>query len=89
MGDYFRRELNSMLIVKDNVKKVRGHGLMNAIEFSSKIVTDGAIDSLFKNGILTKSTKENIVRLTPPLIINKTEIEESLEKIKIALKKID
>tara|TARA_Y100000992_G_scaffold94710_1_gene60980 strand:- start:111 stop:689 length:579 start_codon:yes stop_codon:yes gene_type:complete len=89
MGEIFRRELNSMLIVKYNVNKVRGHGLMNAIEFTSKKITDNAINKLFENKILTKSTKENIIRLTPPLIINKLEIEEALEKIKIALKDID
>jgi ornithine--oxo-acid transaminase len=89
MGEIFRRELNSLLIVKYNVKKVRGHGLMNAIEFTSKKITDNAINRLFENKILTKSTKENIIRLTPPLIINKLEIEEALEKIKIALKDID
>ena len=37
------------------------------------------------NGLLAKSTHGNIIRLSPPLIINKNQIIEGLDIIKKSL----
>ena len=36
------------------------------------------IDQLFKNKLLTVKASENVVRLLPPLIVNKQEIDEAI-----------
>ena len=87
-GAIFRNELN--LICKkrrcDKIKDVRGIGYMNAIEFNSAKTANDFVNLSIKNGILTKVTKENTVRLTPPLTLKHQALYESLEIIENVLK---
>ena len=62
-----------------NVKEIRGKGLFNAIEFNDKKNAEIILNNLKENGLLTQITKEKVLRLTPPLIINKKQIDFSLE----------
>ena len=77
MGNYFRRELMNLNL--KNVTEIRGKGLFNAIEFNSKKNIKIILNNLKENGLLTQITKGNVLRLTPPLIINKKQIDHSLE----------
>lgn len=70
MGNIFRNEI----IKKDFIKDVRGKGLMNAIEFESKSITDRVCSDLLKNGLLTKSTHDTVLRMSPPLVINEQQM---------------
>ena len=79
MGKIFRNELNR--IKPDFVKEIRGKGLMNAIEFENKEITDIICHKLIENGLLTKQTHDNVLRMSPPLIINKLEMEQAIDKI--------
>jgi ornithine--oxo-acid transaminase len=79
LGKYFRKELKNLNL--KNVKEVRGKGLFNAIEFKYKKSASNALENLKNNGLLTNITKNKTLRLTPPLIINKNQIDESLEII--------
>ena len=86
MGNEFRLELKKFNF--DFIKDVRGKGLFNAIEFRNKTITDQIIQSLMKNGLLCKSTHDTILRLSPPLIINETQIHQSLDIIHKTFKEI-
>ena len=77
MGNYFRRELMNLNL--KNVTEIRGKGLFNAIEFNSRKNAEIILNNLKENGLLTQITKGNVLRLTPPLIINKKQIDHSLE----------
>ena len=44
---------------------------------------------LMKNGILAKPTNKNVIRLAPPLVINKTQIAEAITIIKSTLIKFE
>ena len=77
MGNYFRKELMNLDL--KNVKEIRGKGLFNAIEFNNKKNAEIILNNLKENGLLTQITKEKVLRLTPPLIINKKQIDYSLE----------
>tara|TARA_Y100000816_G_scaffold230616_1_gene175871 strand:- start:781 stop:1413 length:633 start_codon:yes stop_codon:yes gene_type:complete len=77
MGNYFRRELKNLNL--KNVIEIRGKGLFNAIEFNSNKNAEIILYNLKENGILTQITKGKIIRLTPPLIITKKQIDHSLE----------
>lgn len=74
---------------KDIVVSHRGKGLLNAI-----VINQDRIDAfdlclrLKENGLLSKPTHENILRLAPPLIITEEQINESIEIIKKTLKEI-
>ena len=43
-------------------------------------------DLMAKNGLLCVTAADNIIRLAPPLIITKNEIDEGLDLIKKTLK---
>ena len=79
MGNLFRDELT-----KENnklINDIRGVGLLNAIEFINDDVAEIFVRNCMKNGLLTKVTKNNTVRMCPPLVINKSEMENSLNII--------
>lgn len=83
MGKYFRDELNKLKL--KNVTDIRGKGLLNAIEFNNKRNATRGLKYLKNNGLLTNITKNKILRLTPPLIINKNQINNALEIIESSL----
>ena len=83
MGKYFRDELNKLKL--KNVTDIRGKGLLNAIEFNNKRNATRGLKNLKNNGLLTNITKNKILRLTPPLIINKNQINVALEVIEKSL----
>lgn len=85
LGKYFREELVNLNI--QNVKDIRGNGLMNAIEFYDKAIAKKSLSILKTYGLLTQITQDKTIRLTPPLVITKAQIDQSLEiieKIKFA-----
>jgi ornithine--oxo-acid transaminase len=80
MGAYFLeglRKLHSPVI-----KEVRGKGLMCAVELDP--AAEGArayCEKLLTKGLLCKETHEHTIRLTPPLIITKQEIDWLLQQL--------
>ncbi len=88
MGEVFRKgilALNSPLI-----RLVRGKGLMNAIEINHPN-PDAAWElclAMMHNGLLAKPTHGDKIRFTPPLLINITQMEESIDIIHKSLSMI-
>ncbi len=78
MGELFReklRELNSPFI-----KLVRGKGLLNAIVIDHKDPEAAwQLCEIFRdNGLITKPTHGDKIRLAPPLIINEAQVHEAV-----------
>ena len=44
---------------------------------------------LMKNGVLAKPTNRNVIRFAPPLVINKTQIQQAIVIIKSTLVKFE
>ena len=84
IGNFFRENL----VKKDFILDVRGKGLMNAIEFENKEITDKVCMKLLENGLLTKSTHDTVLRMSPPLVIDELEMENALSLIKNVIKTI-
>ncbi len=79
MGAYFLTQLSQ--IRSPFIKEVRGKGLMLAVELTTE--AGGArrfCESLMTQGILCKETHENIIRISPPLVITKEEIDWAMER---------
>jgi ornithine--oxo-acid transaminase len=89
MGDYFRREL--IRLNSPHIKTVRGKGLLNAvvIDHSNKEAAWDLCLELKENGLLAKPTHGDKIRLAPPLIISKEQIDESISIIEKSLKVLD
>ena len=81
MGDYFIRNLRE--IKSPYIKEVRGKGLLIGVELNRP--AREFCEKLMKLGVLSKETREYVIRFAPPLIIKKEEIDWALERIKIAL----
>ncbi|MFD1170476.1 ornithine--oxo-acid transaminase [Oceanobacillus caeni] len=81
LGDYFKDKLKQ--IKSPIIREVRGKGLFIGIE-----LTESArkyCEALKEEGLLCKETHEFVIRLAPPLIIKKEELDFALDKIKKVL----
>ena len=80
-SEYFHNELNK---IKDNnpklIKEVRGVGLLIGLQLYKEQTK--FIKKLEKNKLLTIRAGENTVRILPPLIVNKTELDLAVKIIK-------
>ncbi len=84
MGAYFREGL--LAIGSRVVKEVRGRGLMLAIELHPD--AGGArryCTALKHRGILCKDTREHTIRVSPPLVITRQDIDSALFKFAAVL----
>ena len=80
LGEYFMKQLKE--INSPHVKEVRGKGLLIGIELNH--TAGGArrfCEALQAEGILCKETHQHVIRLAPPLIIQRENIDWVLEKI--------
>jgi ornithine--oxo-acid transaminase len=74
MGEYFQAQLKK--ISSPLIKEVRGKGLLIGIEVNSSRYSGREIClKLLKHGILCKETHKTVIRLAPPLIITKEQID--------------
>jgi len=87
LGEYFRSALKA--INSPLVETVRGKGLLNAIvidETKTNGRTAWQLCLLMKSrGLVAKPTHENIIRLAPPLVISKEDLERGVWIIKTCL----
>ena len=70
---------------------MRGRGLFQGIEIrhDAKVNGNDLAKILFGNGLLTKSTHDFVVRLTPALVINESEIDNAVEIIAKSMKTLE
>jgi len=89
MGDYFRSGLAS--IKSTHIKTIRGKGLLNAIIISHEM-KDAAWElclALRDHGLLAKPTHGDKIRLAPPLVITREQIDECVAIIQKSLMILD
>jgi ornithine--oxo-acid transaminase len=84
MGEYFYEQL--VEISSQHVKEVRGKGLFIGVELTPK--AGGArrfCEELINVGILAKETHENVIRFSPPLIIDQATLDWAIPRIREVL----
>jgi len=74
MGDYFQNKLKEKIARKKTVKEIRGKGLMIGIELVNECIN--LAETALKSGLIINVTQDNIIRMLPPLIINRTQIDD-------------
>lgn len=91
MGTYFKAQLDG--IQSSLINQVRGRGLMLALvihpNHSSGVTSDLFAQALMKAGVLVIKTREHVLRLLPPLIITKSEIDYVVSIIRNVCENID
>jgi ornithine--oxo-acid transaminase len=71
------------------VREVRGRGLFAGIELdASKIRAEVVAERLLSAEILTKNTHRNTIRMAPPFVIEKSEIDWAVDRIEQVLDEV-
>jgi ornithine--oxo-acid transaminase len=84
LGDYFKAGLEA--VRSNRVREVRGRGLMLAVELHEEAgPARPVVERLREAGILAKETHGQTIRFSPPLVIEREEIDWALERIGAAL----
>ena len=77
VSKYLFGELEGLKAKYSFITEVRGRGLLVAVEFQSDIAQDVLMDCLHR-GLLVNRVKPNAIRLVPPLIIEKKEVDQTV-----------
>lgn len=85
LGDYFIKKLES--IKTNKVSEIRGKGLFIGIELHKSVgLARPYCEALMEKGMLCKETHDYVIRLSPPLIVEKADIDWMVEQIAEVLK---
>lgn len=88
MGEYLLAELAT--IDSPLIKDLRGRGLFVGIEIEPSLAAARDVcEALMDRGLLSKETHDTVVRLAPPLVITKTEIDWAITQIREVMIDID
>lgn len=79
MGLYLKEQLINNFEKNPLVKEIRGVGLFCGIELT--IPCRNIVEEMLKKGVLTNCTSQNVIRIIPPLIITKEDIDLFVQKL--------
>lgn len=92
MGKIFGDGLKNLAQEFSNIiKEARGRGLMWGLEFKDEIIAELTMVAIIKEGVLQNycGNKKDTLIIMPPLIIEKEDIEEVLNRIHKGIEKIN
>ena len=78
-GNFFLNLLTEKLSVKSTVKRIRGLGLMIGIQLADEKKVPEVLALLRENGLLALSAGHDVIRLLPPLVMTKEELQKGAE----------
>ena len=83
MGSYFISRLQELKVRHSSVVDVRGQGLLLGMELAG----DGMplVETCMKKGFIINCVQGNVLRFAPPLIVQKTEIDQLVDCLDIIL----
>ena len=77
MGTHFERQLRALALKHPVIEEVRGAGLMRGLQLT--IDATPIIDGARERGLIVNRTHEKVVRMLPPLNIEKADIDRAVE----------
>ncbi len=72
-GQYFMEKLRDAAKSHPSIKEVRGLGLIIGVELDKP--SRPVVDKMFENKVIANAAAGNVIRLVPPLVITKEEID--------------
>ena len=82
LGEHLHRELG-LLVGGGAVDAVRGRGLWAGVDISPTLGTGREIsEKLMERGVLVKDTHGSTIRIAPPLVISKEDLDWGLEQLR-------
>lgn len=86
MGIYFKEKLDELHTkYPDQIKEIRAAGLLIGIELDLAIASSVA-DKMFEDGLLVSLCGGNTIRIAPPLVITKNDINMFVSELATAIK---
>ena len=79
IGTYMAEQLERLVQEKDCVIARKGKGLIQGIEISKPV--GEVMNAALKEGLLVISARGNVIRLVPPLVIEKQHVDEMIDKL--------
>jgi len=77
LGEYFLAKLKA--VASPVIKEVRGRGLWIGVELT--VAARPYCERLMQEGMLCKETHDRVIRLAPPLVITRDEIDWAVDKL--------
>lgn len=74
IGGYFKRKLEEECGKIKLVREIRGLGLMLAIELRFNVIPE-VVPSMASRGLITLYSGLNVIRLLPPLVVSREEVD--------------
>jgi len=82
-GKYFKSKLEELAVKHKIIKEVRGLGLMLGMELRYDVY--GVIMKTLTKGVLIIDAGRTVIRILPPLVINKEQIDKAIQALDEAL----
>ncbi|MDQ8704231.1 ornithine--oxo-acid transaminase [Streptomyces sp. LHD-70] len=87
LGEHLHRELK-LLVGGGAVREVRGRGLWAGVDIDPSFGTGREIsEKLMDRGVLVKDTHGSTIRIAPPLVISKEDLDWGLDQLRAVLTK--
>ncbi|MDI3385625.1 ornithine--oxo-acid transaminase [Streptomyces sp. B-S-A8] len=87
LGEHLHRELK-LLVGGGAVREVRGRGLWAGVDIDPSYGTGREIsEKLMDRGVLVKDTHGSTIRIAPPLVISKEDLDWGLDQLRAVLTK--
>ena len=83
IGDYLEEQLKKLVEDYDCVVEQRGLGLIRGIKLSGPV--GEVVKKAMEEGLLIISARSDVIRLVPPLVIEKEHVDEMIEKVRKVL----
>ncbi len=75
IGAYLTEQLNALMLRRpEHIREVRGSGCMQGVVLTSEAAP--VVERLLKRKIITNATSGNVLRLLPPYIIERADVDE-------------
>lgn len=86
-GDYLRTRLADHASHWNAIREVRGKGLMVGVELAFE--GGDVVKEMLKRGVLSNCASGNVIRLVPPLIISKVELDTVVDVLVESIKEVE
>ncbi|OOF48484.1 acetylornithine transaminase [Rodentibacter trehalosifermentans] len=80
-AEWLFEKIEKELTALTMVKRVSGKGFMLGIQLANNVPVEEVLGKLHEKGILALSARGNTLRLLPPLIISKEELDKAITQI--------
>lgn len=83
VGDYLGESLNELASHHPEIVEIRGRGLMRGIQITGSA---GAVrEAAHDQGLLIATAGDDVLRLVPPLVLQREHVDEAVKKLDAAL----